>query len=305
MIRLPTCVSVLLAFGSGLYLYQTKHQAQVLDRQIEHTVKTITQTRAQTRELTASWTLLGSPDRLQDLSDQFLGIKPVLPSQFVAMADLDTRLPAPRILEAPSSGALPSGAPTSAGPDATGLETAPTEATEAPDAPDTATTPAPPPPAPNMPAPTIPVPTLTSPATRTMITATTPSPPPSVPPSYVATGLARTLIITATTPIPATETARAQAAETAHPADRKPVETPHPGQSVAQPRPSTPRPANPPLVAALDRSPQSASPRVAPGAAPGAATAPANGSLLGMARIAVRAPVPLPVNGAPFVGNRN
>ena len=83
MIRPFTCVAALLAFGSGLYLYQTKHQAQVLDRQIEHTIKTITATRMQTRELAAAWTLLGNPDRLQQLSDQFLDIKPVLPDQFV------------------------------------------------------------------------------------------------------------------------------------------------------------------------------------------------------------------------------
>ena len=34
MIRPLTCISVLLACGSGLYLYQTKHHAQVVDRQI-------------------------------------------------------------------------------------------------------------------------------------------------------------------------------------------------------------------------------------------------------------------------------
>ena len=136
MIRLSTCVSVLLACGSGLYLYQTKHQAQVIDRQIDHTVKAIAATRMQTRELIASWTLLGSPDRLQQLSDQFLGIKPVQPSQFVAMSDLDSRLPPPRALDAPSPALPASDAPS---PGDTGSDTIPVATTEpaaiAPDTP--------------------------------------------------------------------------------------------------------------------------------------------------------------------------
>ena len=103
MIRPFTCVSVLLACGSGLYLYQTKHHAQVVDRQIEHTVQVITGTRMQTRELAAAWTLLGNPDRLQVLANQYLDIKPVQPSQFVALSDLDNRLPAPRALPPPSA----------------------------------------------------------------------------------------------------------------------------------------------------------------------------------------------------------
>ena len=38
MIRPVTCVCFLLACGSGLYLYQSKHRVQVLDREIEKTV---------------------------------------------------------------------------------------------------------------------------------------------------------------------------------------------------------------------------------------------------------------------------
>ena len=37
MIRPFTCLSALLALGSGLYLYQTKHAAQLLDHQIART----------------------------------------------------------------------------------------------------------------------------------------------------------------------------------------------------------------------------------------------------------------------------
>ncbi len=289
MIRLSTCVSVVLACGSGLYLYQTKHQAQVLDRQIEHTVKAINQTRMQTRELSASWTLLGSPDRLQQLSDQFLDIKPVLPSQFVAMSDLDLRLAAPRILDAPSSGDPSSTAPSSSVPDATGSATPGVATTEPTDAPDTPTTPAW-----VSPAPSIPIAN-----SRAVAAATSPAPS-----SHADADAARavTLAAAAVSQGPAADPAKAQIAATAHPSDRKPGETAHqvrdqghdPGRDFTQVHPAAPHPANPsPVVAELERPGQPASQRFAP--------APIAGSLLGMARVSVRAPVPLPVSTAPHV----
>ncbi|MGA9869504.1 MAG: hypothetical protein WBQ75_23970 [Acetobacteraceae bacterium] len=95
MIRPITCVTFLLACGSGLYLYQTKHKVHVLDAQIDQVVHQTAQVREQTRVLRAEWTLLDQPDRLQQLAAQFLTLQPTKPSQFVSAADLDSRLPAP------------------------------------------------------------------------------------------------------------------------------------------------------------------------------------------------------------------
>jgi len=103
MIRPATCITAALAFGSGLYLYQTKHQAQVLDKQIEHTVKAAAAARTQTRDLAATWSLLGNPARLQQLSVQFLDIKPIALGQFVSMAELDTRLAGLRSTDTPAT----------------------------------------------------------------------------------------------------------------------------------------------------------------------------------------------------------
>jgi hypothetical protein len=94
MIRPITCLCFLLACGSGLYLYQSKHRVQLLDRQIEDTVHATEKLREQTRVLHAEWTLLNDPQRLQTLADQFLTLKTVQPPQFTSMADLDNRLPA-------------------------------------------------------------------------------------------------------------------------------------------------------------------------------------------------------------------
>jgi hypothetical protein len=273
MIRPFTCVAALLAFGSGLYLYQTKHQAQVLDKQIEHTIKTITATRMQTRELAAAWTLLGNPDRLQQLSDQFLDIKPVLPDQFVAMADLDSRLPPPRPLPAPSP----------ATPEDDGSTTLPLATTEKTAVPDAQTTPVASAPGPDV-------------ATKAS----------AVPGSPAARAMAMT---NSSTPSPAAaaDPVRAQAAR---PLDRKPSETPRPAREVAQGRatapvrvpPTNPAPLHPaspsPVIAELDRPTPPAPQHLS-------APPPMTGSLLGMAHASTRPPAPLPVALVPQSANGN
>jgi hypothetical protein len=99
MIRPVTCICFLLACGSGLYVYQSKHRAQVLDREIEKTVRAMDVLREQTRVLHAEWTLLNDPQRLQALAEQLLNLKTVTPGQFTSLADLDGRLPAVRVPE--------------------------------------------------------------------------------------------------------------------------------------------------------------------------------------------------------------
>jgi len=122
MIRPITCLCFLLACGSGLYLYQSKHRVQLLDRQIEDTVRGTDKLREQIRVLHAEWTLLNDPQRLQTLADQFLALKTVTPGQFTSMAELDARLPA---VEMPSAAppAEPEPPPVVAlGPDAVPVE---------------------------------------------------------------------------------------------------------------------------------------------------------------------------------------
>lgn len=102
MIRPITFICCVAACGSGLYLYQEKHRVQVLDRQIEQTVRATNQLREQTRMLHAEWTLLNDPERLRQLADQFLTLKTVAPSQFTSMVELDARLPPVQIPAPPA-----------------------------------------------------------------------------------------------------------------------------------------------------------------------------------------------------------
>ena len=96
MIRPFTCLCILMAAGSGLYLYQTKHRSQLLDRDIVKIINDTQQARERTSILKAEYALLNQPDRLQALADKFLNLKPTQPQQFVQLSDLDSRLPPPR-----------------------------------------------------------------------------------------------------------------------------------------------------------------------------------------------------------------
>ena len=96
MIRPFTLICMLLACGSGLYLYQTKHRVQLLDREIAQTVQATIAARDRAGVLRTEWTLLNDLERLRALSDQHLQLRPVAPSQFTTFAELGNRLPAPR-----------------------------------------------------------------------------------------------------------------------------------------------------------------------------------------------------------------
>ncbi len=95
MIRPATCVCMLLAAGSGLYLYQIKHRSQLLDREIVQTIKQTDAMRDRIGVLRGEWALLNEPERLAELTRQHLGLKTLSPSQFAALADLGSRLPPP------------------------------------------------------------------------------------------------------------------------------------------------------------------------------------------------------------------
>lgn len=114
MIRPITIITAILASGSGLFLYQSKHDVQVLDRQIERTVRDTAALREQSRLLAAEWTMLNDPERLRQFSDTYLSLKPIAPTQFTSMADLNARLPAPRQAPPPSDDSTTDMAPVAA-----------------------------------------------------------------------------------------------------------------------------------------------------------------------------------------------
>ncbi|GAC1347921.1 MAG: hypothetical protein NVSMB18_34490 [Acetobacteraceae bacterium] len=95
MIKPFTFVCMLLAGGAGLYLYQSKHRAQMLDREIAQTLKQTDLARDRIGVLRAEWALLNEPDRLSELARSHTGLRTLAPTQFVALADLAAKLPPP------------------------------------------------------------------------------------------------------------------------------------------------------------------------------------------------------------------
>ena len=95
MIRPATLMCALLAFGSGLYLYQAKHRAQMLDRDIARVVADTHAAHERITMLTAEWQNLNELERLKGLAQQYLPVRAVLPSQTVPLAELGQHLPAP------------------------------------------------------------------------------------------------------------------------------------------------------------------------------------------------------------------
>ena len=95
MMRSFTLVSMLMAGGSVLYLYEVKHQGQILDREIAMTIKQTKQTRESINVLQAEWVVLSGSDRISQLTKERLGLRAVEPSQVVALDDLGSRLPEP------------------------------------------------------------------------------------------------------------------------------------------------------------------------------------------------------------------
>jgi hypothetical protein len=268
MIRPLTIATFLLAGASGLYLYESKHEVQLLDRTIERTVRETGALRGQSRLLATEWEMLNNTDRLRQFSDTYLGLKTITPSQFTSLADLDNRLPAPQ--------------PVAGSED---------EQKSVPVATDTETREAPEPASGAIADETMPVP-----------------PVPVTPPAVAVASVARPAEIRpperAPVPRPAVAESQPRSVPDAHPPEQRQAE--QRVARVAEARTEVRAPAPPkPIVLAAPRpasviAPVNARPVPAPEAsrpAMMATAAPYGGSLLGMAHGSVPpAPRPLPVN---------
>ena len=94
MIRPLTLVSLIVAAGAGLHLYQVKHSVSMLDRELRDVNRQTELVRERTQILRAEWALLNEPDRLRQVAQRHLALEPMAPAQFIREAELDRRLPA-------------------------------------------------------------------------------------------------------------------------------------------------------------------------------------------------------------------
>jgi hypothetical protein len=103
MIRPLTFVSLIIAAGAGLHLYQVKHSVSVLDRELHKVNRQTEEVRERTQILHAEWALLNEPDRLRQVAQRHLALEPMAPAQFIREAELERRLPAARPFAGPPS----------------------------------------------------------------------------------------------------------------------------------------------------------------------------------------------------------
>jgi hypothetical protein len=111
MIKPFTLITMLLAAGSGAYLFGVKHRAQTLDDQLA-SVNKAAQTDAQRiTVLQAQWAQETDPTRLTALARQFSTLQPMKPAQLVTVAALRMVLPP---AGRPPAGSPPAGSPPAA-----------------------------------------------------------------------------------------------------------------------------------------------------------------------------------------------
>jgi hypothetical protein len=272
MSRPLTCLTLIAAAGAGLYLYQEKHSAQVMDREINRVVHATEQTRDRVGMMRAEWALLNEPDRLAALAQQHLTLQTMTPGQFAQLADLGGRLPAvgaPSLPPPAIEPAAPISIPVAAAPAASKVEVAKLDAPKPP------------------PLPTIPQ-TASKPAQQPMMAQVSPKPDVSKSatlPLPTQTGPAAVLAPRPITPL------MVQAKPPARPVQ----------MAAAKPREPEPvyHPVYAPVVQAFaSQSPQVIRPPMMQQAAAGlpqsyGEPAPYVGSALGMAGRTLAAPVPV------------
>jgi hypothetical protein len=106
MIRPFTLITMLLAAGSGAYLFAIKHRAQTLDDQLAGVNQKILLDAQRITVLQAQWALETDPTRLSGLARQFSPLQPMKPAQLVTLAALRDELPPPDSA-APATAAAP------------------------------------------------------------------------------------------------------------------------------------------------------------------------------------------------------
>jgi len=83
-------LTVAIAFGN----YQVKYDVQRKEKQLAHIAARLEEEQSRQSLLTADWSLLNEPQRLQDLAGKYLSLDHVDASQVASMADLPERLAA-------------------------------------------------------------------------------------------------------------------------------------------------------------------------------------------------------------------
>lgn len=88
MIRRSTVVVVLIALAMGLALFKLKYKMMFLEQQSHQIKKSIQENQEALHVLRAEWAYLNDPQRLQQLAEKYLDIKPLQSKQLILFAEI-------------------------------------------------------------------------------------------------------------------------------------------------------------------------------------------------------------------------
>ncbi|MFO1089162.1 MAG: cell division protein FtsL [Hyphomicrobiales bacterium] len=93
MHRILNGILILCLLGAAFVMYTLEHDTRRGERQIAKLKNEIQDEREQIRLLTAEWSNLSRPQRLEQLAAEHLKLQPLTPLQYVLRKDIATRLP--------------------------------------------------------------------------------------------------------------------------------------------------------------------------------------------------------------------
>jgi cell division protein FtsL len=95
MIRLGTAMWLLLVAASGYAMFQIKYEVVKLEDELTRINRQIVTSRESTRVLSAEWSFLNQPGRLDRLAKRYLSLGPIATAQLGSVDSLPRRSPVP------------------------------------------------------------------------------------------------------------------------------------------------------------------------------------------------------------------
>jgi cell division protein FtsL len=94
MLRFLNACLVIAALVSGFILYSLEHATRRTERDIARIEADMAQERETMKLLTAEWSNLTRPDRLQQLAEEYLDLKRIGADQFIGESEIAAHVPA-------------------------------------------------------------------------------------------------------------------------------------------------------------------------------------------------------------------
>jgi cell division protein FtsL len=109
MHKLFNAMLVMAVLVSGFMLYSLEHATRGTERDIARLEGKISDEHEEIKLLSAEWSSLTRPDRLQHLAAEHLKLDTIAPSQIVRMEDFASRVPAEPVVQLEAAGHDPIG----------------------------------------------------------------------------------------------------------------------------------------------------------------------------------------------------